>query len=203
MTIHGGNEYFPHPRPVLKKICRFFIDRGADAVICHHAHVPGAYEFYRDKPIFYSLGNLIFDHPNPPEGWDQGYAVRMEYDVQSKGLQSHKIIPYTQSVDQGGIRKIQGSEKELFINMIEGYKDTLSDEKLYEMAWDSFCKQKSPGLLLQNYSPVIFRGIGLIHRRKIFETILLPASSLLRRENILSCESHYELLLSIIRKKNG
>jgi poly-gamma-glutamate capsule biosynthesis protein CapA/YwtB (metallophosphatase superfamily) len=78
VTIHGGNEYFSFPRPGLRKICRFFIDRGADAVICHHAHMPGAYEFNRDKPIFYSLGNLIFDHPNPPAGWDRGVAIRLE-----------------------------------------------------------------------------------------------------------------------------
>ena len=34
------------------------IDAGADAILGHHAHVIKAVEFYRGKPIMYSLGNV-------------------------------------------------------------------------------------------------------------------------------------------------
>jgi poly-gamma-glutamate synthesis protein (capsule biosynthesis protein) len=37
------------------------IDHGADLVIGSHAHLPQAVEVYRDKVIFYSLGNFAFD----------------------------------------------------------------------------------------------------------------------------------------------
>ena len=201
ISIHGGNEHFPYPRPGLKKICKFFIDRGADAVICHHAHVPGAYEFYRDKPIVYSLGNLIFDHPNPPEGWNQGYAIRLEYDVQSKALQSHEIIPYTQSVDQGGIRKMQGCEKEAFMNMMESYRNTLSDEKKYALAWDNFCAGKRRTVLLKMFFPFQFRGLGKLARLLPIEQLALPKSTAWARKNHIDCESHRELLSTILEKK--
>jgi poly-gamma-glutamate synthesis protein (capsule biosynthesis protein) len=46
VSIHAGNENFTYPRPGLRKICRYFVDKGADSVVCHHPHVPGAYEFY-------------------------------------------------------------------------------------------------------------------------------------------------------------
>src|SRR5699024_6850639 len=88
VTIHGGNEYFPYPRPGLRKLCRHFIDLGVAAVVCHHPHVPGAYEVYNDSPIFYSIGNFIFDHSNPPEGWNEGYMVEMSFNTSTKKLKS-------------------------------------------------------------------------------------------------------------------
>lgn len=77
-SIHGGNEYFTYPRPYLRKLCQFYIEQGCDAVICHHPHVPGAYEVYNEKPIIYSLGNFLFDNLNPPMGWNEGYMVKLE-----------------------------------------------------------------------------------------------------------------------------
>lgn len=39
------------------------IDAGADLVIGSHAHVPQGIEVYREKVIFYGLGNFAFDWP--------------------------------------------------------------------------------------------------------------------------------------------
>ena len=36
------------------------IDAGADIVVGHHSHVLQGIEFYKDKPILYSIGNFIF-----------------------------------------------------------------------------------------------------------------------------------------------
>ena len=90
------------------KVCRFFIERGADAVICHQVHVPGAYEWHQEKPIFYSLGNLIMDHPNPPGNWYQGNAVRLASKEGGLASADVEIIPYTQSVEQGGHQDERG-----------------------------------------------------------------------------------------------
>ena len=37
------------------------IDAGADMVIGNHAHWAGAMEVYKGKPIWYALGNFVFD----------------------------------------------------------------------------------------------------------------------------------------------
>ena len=37
------------------------IDSGADIIHGHHPHVLQPSETYQNKPIFYSLGNFIFD----------------------------------------------------------------------------------------------------------------------------------------------
>ncbi len=39
------------------------IDAGADVICGHHAHVLHPIEIYKERPIFYSLGNFIFERP--------------------------------------------------------------------------------------------------------------------------------------------
>jgi|CryBogDrversion2_7_1035282.scaffolds.fasta_scaffold10202_2 poly-gamma-glutamate capsule biosynthesis protein CapA/YwtB (metallophosphatase superfamily) len=43
------------------QLAHLMIDSGADAVVGGHPHVTQNIENYKDKPIFYSLGNFIFD----------------------------------------------------------------------------------------------------------------------------------------------
>jgi len=38
-----------------------FIDQGADLIVGTHPHVVQEVEIYKNKLIFYSLGNFIFD----------------------------------------------------------------------------------------------------------------------------------------------
>ena len=43
----------------------FYIDAGADMVIGSHPHVLQGMEYYKGKPIIYSLGNFIFGSSIP------------------------------------------------------------------------------------------------------------------------------------------
>jgi len=61
VSIHHGTEYTPNPNQAQIHYSRLAVDAGADAVISHHPHVVQAIEIYREKPILYSLGNLVFD----------------------------------------------------------------------------------------------------------------------------------------------
>lgn len=64
MTIvfpHWGVEYEKQPSTLQKTWARKFIDAGADAVIGAHPHITQTIEWYREKPIVYSMGNFIFD----------------------------------------------------------------------------------------------------------------------------------------------
>ncbi|HSR92884.1 MAG TPA: CapA family protein [Gemmatimonadales bacterium] len=71
VTFHGGTEgktavrtgngpefLAKEPRGDLRKWARAVIDAGADAVVGHGPHVLRGVEFYKGKPIFYSLGNF-------------------------------------------------------------------------------------------------------------------------------------------------
>jgi poly-gamma-glutamate synthesis protein (capsule biosynthesis protein) len=42
---------------------RAMIDAGADVICGHHSHTLHPIELYRNRPIFYSLGNFLFERP--------------------------------------------------------------------------------------------------------------------------------------------
>jgi poly-gamma-glutamate synthesis protein (capsule biosynthesis protein) len=63
--MHFGNEYSNSPNENQVKIAHELIDNGADIVLGSHPHVTQGIEMYNGKPIFYSLGNFIFDQSNP------------------------------------------------------------------------------------------------------------------------------------------
>lgn len=58
--VHWGEERNQYPEEYQKTMARQYIDAGADAVIGSHPHVLQGIEYYKDKPICYSLGNYIF-----------------------------------------------------------------------------------------------------------------------------------------------
>lgn len=62
--LHFGNEYSTSPNEDQIRIAHELIDYGADVVIGSHPHVTQGIEMYKGKPIFYSLGNFIFDQSN-------------------------------------------------------------------------------------------------------------------------------------------
>lgn len=64
---HDGIEYIDVPMPETIARYRDFIDYGADGVIGTHPHCPQGWEEYKGKPIFYSLGNFLF---NSKENYD-------------------------------------------------------------------------------------------------------------------------------------
>ena len=64
---HDGIEYIDVPLPETIARYRDFIDYGADGVIGTHPHCPQGWEEYKGKPIYYSLGNFLF---NSKEGYD-------------------------------------------------------------------------------------------------------------------------------------
>jgi hypothetical protein len=58
---HWGTEYDPTPFRGQQALARAALDAGADMVIGNHAHWAGAVEVYKGKPIWYALGNFVFD----------------------------------------------------------------------------------------------------------------------------------------------
>ena len=60
VSFHSGQEGTSELRDYQKELAHAAIDFGADGVIGHHPHVLQAIEIYKNKPIFYSLGNCLF-----------------------------------------------------------------------------------------------------------------------------------------------
>ncbi len=58
---HWGTEYSPRPFSAEQALAHAVIDAGADMIIGNHAHWVGAMEIYKGHPIWYALGNFVFD----------------------------------------------------------------------------------------------------------------------------------------------
>lgn len=61
VNIHWGNEYQEQFNSKQQILAHAMVEAGADVIIGHHPHVVQGIEEYRNRPIYYSLGNFIFD----------------------------------------------------------------------------------------------------------------------------------------------
>ncbi len=61
VSLHWGGEHTLEPVALQRHDARKLINAGADALICHHTHTLQTVEHYRGRPIYYSIGNFIFD----------------------------------------------------------------------------------------------------------------------------------------------
>jgi poly-gamma-glutamate capsule biosynthesis protein CapA/YwtB (metallophosphatase superfamily) len=69
VSIHSGIHFQPVIIPMYQKEAGYAaIDAGADLVLQHHAHILKGIETYKDKVIFYSLGNFALEHALPFAG---------------------------------------------------------------------------------------------------------------------------------------
>lgn len=66
--VHWGVERAHEPVKYQKDLAKIYIDAGADVVIGCHPHVMQGIEFYKGKPIAYSLGNYWFNSSKRESG---------------------------------------------------------------------------------------------------------------------------------------
>lgn len=59
--VHWGTEYSTKLQSSQKELARAYVDAGADVIIGAHAHILQGFEFYKDVPIIYNLGNFWFN----------------------------------------------------------------------------------------------------------------------------------------------
>lgn len=77
--MHWGWEKETQPSERQRQFARKMIDEGAALVVGGHPHVTQGAEYYKGKPIIYSLGNFVFD------GFDydtakRGWLLRLKLD---------------------------------------------------------------------------------------------------------------------------
>jgi len=91
--LHWGKEFEAQPTPAQRQLAQHFIDAGASAIIGAHPHVTQTIEWYKGRPIVYSLGNFMFDYaPGDPPKW-YGWVVRLSFTESTKaGLEVFPVV---------------------------------------------------------------------------------------------------------------
>ncbi len=119
IIMHAGIEYTHSPNWQQKEFAQLAIDLGADMVVGHHPHWPQEFEIYNEKPIIYSLGNLVFDQMWS-EKTRQGLILESTW---QNGLKRLELIP-TKIYDYGQVKILdknieeQNREREKILNDI-------------------------------------------------------------------------------------
>jgi len=88
---HWGIEYHASPSLFQVDMGHAAIDAGADLVIGNHPHWAEGMEVYKGKPIWYALGNLVFD-----QSWSEPTmeGITLELTFQGKDLRQVRIRPH-------------------------------------------------------------------------------------------------------------
>lgn len=195
VLLHAGLQHHPYPSPMLQEICRFMVEEGAGTVICQHSHCPGCVEEYRRGHIIYGQGNLIFDrHPHRGDSFYQGVLVRVN--VRDDFSSILDLIPYRQSDHQIGARKMSRYDAESFLAELEKRNAAVQDPLFVQRQWIELCKAKRYDF----YSTVSGHGrlIRLLNRKLHFSDLFYGGQKRLNLHNLISCESHREMLESIL-----
>lgn len=195
VIVHGGHEQFPLPSLRMQDTYRFFIDAGADIVVNNHQHCYSGREIYNGKPIYYGLGNLVFDWKKPfPPRWNEGILLKLEL---KGGTIKHIPIPYTQFGNEARFslsrQKANFEEEFKRLSEIISNRDNLREEidKYYAECQRTIYTrlQPWPG---KYFKGAFFRGWLPSH---------IPHKTLNWIKNVVLCQSHCDKLEYFLENK--
>lgn len=198
VIVHGGHEHFQLPSQRMVETYRFFIDAGADAVVNHHQHCYSGYETYKEKLIFYGLGNFCFDEESLRNCfWNQGYMIDLDFSDKSV---SFTLYPYFQCNESASVNLLYGEDRKKFKKELKNLNRIISNETLLKDHVRIYYGKCSAGELsiLEPYSSRVSRKLyslgllpGFIKGRKLASVL-----------NHIGCESHRDKMLFALNQKN-
>jgi len=197
VIVHGGHEMFQLPSPRMKETYRFFIDSGADAVVNHHQHCYSGYEMYKDKPIFYGLGNFLFDKKGKINSiWNEGYMVSLI--LQKNQRIKFVLYPYTQCNDIPSVNLMEKQKIFDYKKEIEKLNTIINDETQLKLKHEEWMI-KGEMLFKSIFEPYNNSILKRLYCRHFLPTFI-SKNKKYRILNYIVCESHLDKLRFIIKK---
>jgi len=98
VMVHWGVEYTNQPTKYQKLVAVDLINSGADVVSGSHPHWVQPIDYINAKPVFYSLGNFVFDQPWSEET-KNGLVIQLTYQ-NSKIINTEKMPVYMKDFAQ-------------------------------------------------------------------------------------------------------
>jgi len=195
VIVHGGHENYQLPSPRMKEAYRFFIDSGATAVIGHHTHCFSGYEEYNNAPIFYSIGNFLFDKiDSGNSGWCEGYMINLKC---KKNDIDYQIIPYKQNNEHIGLNTLNSKEIRKFDKRISSLNDIIQNDMKLEEKFLEYCQSKK-----NEYSAYIEphsnKYLHALRNRGLFPSLISDRKRRLIL-NLIRCEAHRDVLINILK----
>lgn len=98
VMTHWGVEYRAEANQTQKNMAKKIIESGADLIAGTHPHWVQNVEYINEKPVFYSLGNFVFDQ-SWSEETKKGLAIKLKYQG-NKLIETEKMPIYMKNFSQ-------------------------------------------------------------------------------------------------------
>lgn len=200
VIVHGGHENYQYPSPRMVKQYRYFADQGADAVICHHAHRTSGYEVYNNVPIFYGIGNFLFNSNQNLPGWHNGLIVKLTLH-KSKSVK-WEIFPYQQCMNKISVELLEGEALNSMNNEIENINQVINNPDELNKAFNDFVASYKPSIMTMfSTSNIIDNHYFKAGIRKLqMERFFLRKKQLKNLFNYMRCEAHRDVTFKTLEK---
>lgn len=119
--IHWGSEYSFVHNEFQERLATLLVAAGADLIVGHHPHVVQDIQLINTVPVFYSLGNFIFDQYFS-EAVQQGLVLVV---TSVDDMWEIKLQPVTSVGVENKLTLMEGSERESFFNDLINRSDLL------------------------------------------------------------------------------
>ncbi len=197
LIVHGGLEMVHVPSPQSVKVLRFLAEQGVAAVLRHHAHVIQGYEVWKGVPIFYGVGNLLFDlEGRMPDAWYQGLLVTLR--IAPDNTCRFDLHPVRQCDGTLSVRLLEGEARANALLDIERYSALLADAAALALAWAEAIRP-----MREHYFGLLGVPFWNLRRALVRLKLLrhfhpsLPVA--MCWENLLRCDTHREVLLDLLK----
>ncbi|MDQ5962461.1 MAG: hypothetical protein QG653_268 [Patescibacteria group bacterium] len=138
--IHWGEEYRKTHTDIQETYAKKVLETCVDAIIGAHPHVTEGVALYNNKPVFYSLGNAVFDQYFSQET-ERGLGVHMSF---KKDEIQFELLPLISETSRPRIS--EGEEKRFLLEKIS----ERSEEALQETIKQGFIRIPYPADVNKN-----------------------------------------------------
>ncbi len=124
VSVHWGSELLEWPNKEQRSAAKWLISKGADVIIGHHPHVIQQPELIDGKPVYFSLGNHLFDqkYSSTKEGLIADIEIK-DGNIKCKGIvthtQKHSFYPETQGHPVNFFKPVAIKKHVLELNTLE------------------------------------------------------------------------------------
>ncbi|MBE0369258.1 CapA family protein [Pseudoalteromonas aurantia] len=195
IAFHCGVEHLAIPRPRLVNECRLLAELGADLIVCHHTHTPSAYEVHDGCQIFYGIGNFYFPGNKHDFKWNRGLLVKVS--ITDEGRLDGELLYTKQSSEKYCVEILNTIEEKELTGFLEKQNECLTSVDVLNDKWMKYCSEVENEFLTLVYFPFIAWPMRILSRFSLFKRIAFPLFRVAVRKNLITCESHYEVLQSI------
>lgn len=198
LIIHGGHELYHYPSPRMVDQYRFYAEQGASVIIGHHSHCISGYEVHNKTPIFYGIGNFLFDSTMEFEGWHKGILLHIHID--SNKEITWKLFPYKQDKNNFKVEILEDQEKIVVENQINSINEIIADPEKLKQRFNSYIESNRRGVLSM-FSTSYFinnRYFRSVIRKMGLEDLFLRRNQLKSILNYSRCEAHKDVSFKIL-----